>query len=44
LAAVLLVLFVSNTCIFLFYKICFSLPLLGLLPIFFPDNRQKACF
>ncbi|MEA6169095.1 hypothetical protein ONJ07_23150, partial [Salmonella enterica subsp. enterica serovar Muenster] len=30
--------------IFLFYKFCVSLPLWGILTIFFPDNRHKACF
>ncbi|MDI8196399.1 hypothetical protein MJM27_17815, partial [Salmonella enterica subsp. enterica serovar Kentucky] len=29
---------------YLVYKICAFLPLLGILTIFLPDNRQKACF
>ncbi|MEA7177489.1 hypothetical protein ONK20_19130, partial [Salmonella enterica subsp. enterica serovar Montevideo] len=29
---------------FLFYKFCAFLPFLGILTIFFPDIRHKACF
>ncbi|WP_284119556.1 hypothetical protein, partial [Salmonella enterica] len=32
----------AHTIIFLVYKICAFLPLLGILTIFLPDNRHKA--
>ena len=42
LGAAVLGLIADHTSIFLVYKICAFLPLLGMLTIFLPDNRHKA--
>ena len=42
LGAAVLGMVADHTSIFLVYKICAFLPLLGMLTIFLPDNRHKA--
>lgn len=42
LGAAVLGLIADHTSIYLVYKICAFLPLLGILTIFLPDNRHKA--